>query len=226
MPTFTTHDGTELTTTVLGGSGEPVVVLPGGPLRPSRYLGNFGGLDAHRELVLLDLPHRRVDQIVGDVEALRGHLDRDTIDVIGHSAGANLALLHAAAHPDRVGRLALITPGTRVVGIRPTDAELAARESGVVRAPADDSPGSPDDFATYYGDGVFDVEAARAGLAKVGADVLILVGSLDVGSPIRLGVELGELFAHAEVVVQPGAGHYPWLDDPTWFVQTLQRFFG
>jgi len=24
--------------------------------------------------------------------------------------------------------------------------------------------------------------------------------------------------------VQPGGGHYPWLDDPEWFVQTLAGF--
>lgn len=265
MPTFTTYDGTELTTTVHGASGDPLVVLPGGPLQPPPYLGNLGGLDAHRRLVMLDLPHRRIDRIVADVEALREHLGQERIELIGHSAGANLVQLYAAAHPDRIGRLALITPGTRVVGIRPTPAEQVAvyerradepwypqarvamdawdagtetaeqrdlarafmygRWDDAARAHAAAENVPPDAFATYYGDGQFDVEATRTGLAKVGADVLVLVGNLDPGTPVRLGVELGALFPHAEVVVQPGAGHFPWLDDPTWFVATLSRFF-
>ena len=97
MPAFTTSDGSERTVTVLGAPAEPVVVLPGGPLQQSRYLGNLGGLDARRELVVLELPHRRVDQIVPDVEALREHLGRETLDVVAHSAGANLAMLYATA---------------------------------------------------------------------------------------------------------------------------------
>ena len=125
MPAFTTYDGSELTVTVLGAPAEPVVVLPGGPLQQSRYLGNLGGLDAHHELVVLELPHRRVDQIVPDVEALRGHLGRETIDVVAHSAGANLAILYAAAYPDRIGKLALLTPSRRAVGGRPTPEEQA-----------------------------------------------------------------------------------------------------
>jgi pimeloyl-ACP methyl ester carboxylesterase len=126
MPTFTTYDGSELTATVLGAPAEPVVVLPGGPLQTSRYLGNLGGLDAHRELVVLELRHRRVDQLVGDVEALREHLGRERIDLIGHSAGRTLALLYAAAHPNRIGKLALITPSARAVDIPPTPDEMHA----------------------------------------------------------------------------------------------------
>lgn len=228
MATFTTYDGSHVTATVLGPPSEPVVVLPGGPLRVPGYLGNLGGLDAYRELVVLELPHRGVDQLVGDVEALREHLGRETLDVIAHSAGAALAMLYAAAHPERIGRLALVAPSGDAAGIRPTPDEYAAalaRRTDQPRRPpvgADETP--PDAHAIYYGAGAFDAEATRAALAKVGGDVLVLVGGADPATPVRLGVELGQLFAHAEVVVQPGAGHYPWLDDPEWFAATIGRF--
>ncbi|HEY7050357.1 MAG TPA: alpha/beta hydrolase [Jatrophihabitantaceae bacterium] len=264
MPTFSSYDGTQLTVTILGEPGEPVVVLPGGPLQPSAYLNNLGGLDAHRELVVLELPHRRVDQIVDDVDALREHLGRDTIDVIAHSAGASLALLYAAAHPDRIGKFALITPSCRAVNIPPTPAEqLAVYEQRAdepwyadARAGMDawdagaetveqrqlacalvygrwDDPARahaaaynvpPDAHAIYYGDGAFDVDEIRAALGKVVGDVLVLVGSADPITPVRLGLELAALFPHAEAVVQAGAGHYPWLDDAEWFTETLGRF--
>lgn len=266
MPTFTTYDGSELTCRVLGEPAEPVVVLPGGPLRASRYLGNLGGLDARRELVMLELPRRRVDRIVADVEALREHLGLEIMDVVAHSAGGNLALLYAAAHPDRLRRLTLVAPGTQAVGLEPSGealrAALARRSNepwfdDALRAvdawfAGDDSPANeaaagpffygrwdaaaqahaageadeipPDAEAIYFADGAFDADATRAALAKVDADVLVLVGGLDASPTISEGQALAELFSNAELVVQPGAGHFPWLDDPARFARTLTRF--
>lgn len=71
----------------------------------------------------LDLPHRRVDSIVGDIEALRVHLDRERIDIVAHSASGSLALLYAGAHPGCIERIAPVTPGTRAVGMRPSEEE-------------------------------------------------------------------------------------------------------
>lgn len=265
MPTFTSYDATELTCRVLG-TGEPVVVLPGGPLRATRYLGSLGGLDATRELVMLELPRRPVDRIVADVEALRAHLGLDRLDLIAHSAGANLAVLYAAAHPDRLRRLALITPGTRAVAITPDADDWSAAlhrragepwfDSALVAITAwdagDDSPGNraaaapffygrwdaaaqahaasePDEaardaYATYYGTATFDPPATAAALANLPAPVLVLVGGLDPLPTLREGEALARLFSNAELIVQPGAGHYPWVDDPAWFARALADF--
>lgn len=73
----------------------------------------------------------RCDRLVDDVEALREHLGLDRIDVLTHSAGADLALLYAARHPERLRTLTLITPSTRAVGIEVTDQDL--RESAELR---------------------------------------------------------------------------------------------
>lgn len=54
MPTFSAFDGTELAYHLVG-QGEPLLCLPGGPMRASAYLGDLGGLSRHRQLVLLDL---------------------------------------------------------------------------------------------------------------------------------------------------------------------------
>ncbi|WP_328761802.1 alpha/beta fold hydrolase [Streptomyces sp. NBC_00272] len=121
MPIFNTHDGTALAYHVRG-EGEPLVCLPGGAMRASTYLGDLGGLTAGRRLILLDLRGTgdsavpadestyRVDHQVADVEALRVHLGLERMDVLAHSAGGNLAQLYAAAHPDRLRRLVLVTP--------------------------------------------------------------------------------------------------------------------
>ncbi|WP_107050585.1 alpha/beta fold hydrolase [Streptomyces sp. NRRL F-2580] len=88
-------------------------------MRASAYLG---GLAAGRRLILLDLRGTgdsaipadestyRVDHQVADVEALRTHLGLGRVDLLAHSAGGNLAMLYAAAHPRRLGRTVLVTP--------------------------------------------------------------------------------------------------------------------
>lgn len=54
MPIFHAYDGTELAYRLLG-KGAPLICLPGGPMRAGAYLGDLGGLSAHRQLVVLDL---------------------------------------------------------------------------------------------------------------------------------------------------------------------------
>lgn len=128
MPTFTAPDGTTLAYHVTG-DGPPLVCLPGGPMQDSVYLGDLGGLTAHRTLIRLDLrgtgrsavprdtASYRCDRQVDDVEALREELGLERLDLVGHSAGANLAVLYTARHPDRVGRLALVAPSVFAVGL-------------------------------------------------------------------------------------------------------------
>ncbi|MEV6579789.1 alpha/beta hydrolase [Streptomyces sp. NPDC051582] len=147
MSIFTSYDGTELAYHVKG-EGEPLVCLPGGAMRASAYLGDLGGLTAGRRLILLDLRGTgdsrvpadestyRVDHQVADVEALRNHLGLERMDLLAHSAGGNLALLYAAAHPDRLRRLALITPTCWAVGLDSTP----ERRLEVVRARAGGEP--------------------------------------------------------------------------------------
>ncbi len=131
MPGLPANDGTKLAYHVLG-EGTPVVCLPGGPMQDSAYLGDLGGLSGRLQLILLDYRGTgqsetptdtgsyRCDHLVDDVEALREHLGLVRIDLLAHSAGANLAALYAARHPECIGKLALITPSTRAVGITAT----------------------------------------------------------------------------------------------------------
>jgi pimeloyl-ACP methyl ester carboxylesterase len=127
-PAFTAADGTRLAYRVVG-EGEPLLCLPGGPMRASAYLGDLGGLSRHRRLVLLDLRGTggsgvpadpatyRCDRQVADVEALRDHLGLDRVDVLAHSAAGDLAVLYATRHPERVRTLTLITARARALGI-------------------------------------------------------------------------------------------------------------
>ncbi|MCX5383995.1 alpha/beta fold hydrolase [Streptomyces sp. NBC_00083] len=277
MPTFTSHDGTRLAYRVTG-RGEPLICLPGGPGRAATYLGDLGGLAEHRRLVLLDprgtgesaVPadpaSYRCDRQVADVEALRAHLGLDRVDLLGHSAGGNLALLYAGRHPDRVGSLALITPGTRAVDIDAGEAEWRAAvalragepwyeagraafeevwagrpvsEAGDAVKPfaygrwdaaarrhdaAAGSETNPDVAPAYYAEGAFDPPVTRAALARLDAPVLVLAAEYDPGPTPGRAAELAALMPRAELAVQWGAGHYPWLDDAEGFVRTVAAF--
>ncbi|MER7481510.1 alpha/beta hydrolase [Streptomyces sp. NPDC126510] len=276
MPIFSAPDGTRLAFH-LRGEGEPLVVLPGGPMRASAYLGSLGGLDAHRQLVLLDLRGTgeselpadpatyRCDRLVDDVEALRLRLGLERMDLLAHSAGGSLALLYTARHPERVGRLALVTATPWALGC-PATAEdrLAAARSrasepwfadafpafeawlgargdfdpvflpffygrwdDTARAHADrEEAETNDDAGDLYGaDGAYDPDVTREALARVRAPVLVLAGEVDGGPRPVLARRAAEAFPQAEFTVQPGAGHYPWLDDPEWFTRRVAAFF-
>ncbi|MBB6420340.1 alpha/beta fold hydrolase [Streptomyces sp. AK010] len=276
MPIFGAPDGTRLAFH-LRGEGEPVVVLPGGPMRASAYLGDLGGLDAHRQLVLLDLRGTgesekpadpktyRCDRLVDDVEALRRHLGLERMDVLAHSAGGSLAMLYAARHPERLGRLALVTATPWALGLPATAADrLAAarlrasepwfpeafcafeawldgtgdfdpvflpffhgRWDDTARAHADrEETETNDDAAEVYGgNGAYDPAATRSALARVRTPVLVLAGEVDGGPSPALARQAADAFPAVEFAVQPGAGHYPWLDDPQGFTRRVAPFF-
>lgn len=277
VATFYSADGTRLTYH-RAGEGDPLICLPGGPMQASAYLGDLGGLSAHRSLVLLDLRGTgesavpadpgsyRCDRLVDDVEALRAHLGLDRIDLLGHSAGGSLAVLYGARYPQRVNRLTLVTPSALAIGLEITDldrrqvAELRRGEPWFPEAFAaferiwsgdathadwtaiapfthgrwdaavqafrgqEASQGNAEAAAVYYAAGALDPEATRSALARLQAPVLLVAGEYDVALPPKCAAEYARLFPQAEFAVQPGGGHYPWLDDPGWFAQTVAGF--
>lgn len=81
-----------------------------------------------------------------------------------------------------------------------------------------------DAAGAYYADGAFDPERVRAALATLEAPVLLVTGEYDVGLPPERAAEYAGLMPRAELAVAPGAGHFPWLDDPKWLVETLSTF--
>jgi proline iminopeptidase len=100
------------------GAGEPVIAIPGGPgfshsylrmpllERRSRmlYLDNIGSGDSDRFANPAGYS-RALD--VANLEALREHLQRDRLTLLGHSAGGFIAQQYALDHPGRVERLVL-----------------------------------------------------------------------------------------------------------------------
>jgi pimeloyl-ACP methyl ester carboxylesterase len=260
------------------GDGDPLVCLPGGPMQASAYLGDLGGLSAHRRLVRLDLRGTgassvpadpstyRCDRQVDDIETLRLHLGHERIDLLANSAGGTLAVLFAARYPDRVRRLVLVAPSPRVVGLPISDADrqrvverrrdepwfadaYAALERirAGVATEADGASFAPLHYGRwdatsqafdarragelnreaaeiYYSEGAIDPPAVRSALLALPAAVLLIAGEYDPGLPPERAAEYAQLFPHGQLEVQPGGGHFPWLDDPQRFVRTVASF--
>jgi pimeloyl-ACP methyl ester carboxylesterase len=87
-----------------------------------------------------------------------------------------------------------------------------------------DDQKNEDAAEVYYDDGAINPGAVRAAIGSLPARVLILTGEYDVGLPPGCAAEFASLFLHAELAVQPGGGHFAWLDDPGWVADTLARF--
>ncbi|WP_330273776.1 alpha/beta hydrolase [Lentzea sp. NBC_00516] len=265
MGTFSTSDGVGLV--YHGEADDPLICLPGGPMQASSYLGGLP-LD---DVIRLDLRGTgdsekaaayRVDQQVGDVEALRRHLGLDRISLLGHSAGGTLAILYATRFPQHVEELVLVAPSPRVVGIDVTDddrRDIALRRSGepwyaeaikgfeeiwagnvtpeafakispffhgrwddAARA-LDDHPRNPEAAREYYAEGAFDPLRVREELGNLDVPTLLVAGEYDVALPPNRAQEFAKLIPRATLVVQSGAGHFPWGDDPVAFAAAVQR---
>ncbi len=104
------------------GHGPPAVVLHGGPGADHGYLlPGFDALAEGRELVYYDqrgggrspvardVPVGWREQ-VADLDALREAWGLDGLVLVGYSWGGLLAQLYATEHPERVERLALVSP--------------------------------------------------------------------------------------------------------------------
>ncbi|MCS7479619.1 alpha/beta fold hydrolase [Umezawaea endophytica] len=277
MPRFTSYDGTRLAYH-LAGSGDPLLCLPGGAGRSADYLGDLGGLTAHRQLVLLDnrgtgdsdtptdpATYRR-DRLAHDVDALRRHLDLDRVDLLGHSAGAGIAMAHAYDHPDRLHRLVLLTPALRAVDLTPTaddwthhlashahqpwypaaaaaldrlNAGHATHHDRLTAAPLfygrwDDTTKAHADaertqrslpaLEGYWAPGAFTPGTTRRALMALDVPVLVYAADHDPIAPPHRCAELADLIPTATLTVQPGGGHFPWLDDPHHLVQAIAEF--
>ncbi len=107
------------------GSGQPIVLLGGGPGIDVDYMeaaaeylpSGFTRIFLEQRGTGRSQPVKpttetlTISLMVEDLEALRVHLKQERLFLVGHSWGGMLAMAYAAAHGDRVDRLILIGSG-------------------------------------------------------------------------------------------------------------------
>ena len=129
VTTIATADGLRLSATVVG-AGPAQIVVPNG----AYFAHDLATVWAPRPALVYDLRNRGASepvadsarlqrgvlQDVDDLETVRLALGADQIDLVAHSYVGVVAMLYAAAHPDRVRRAVLISPAPPDPAAHPT----------------------------------------------------------------------------------------------------------
>jgi pimeloyl-ACP methyl ester carboxylesterase len=76
----------------------------------------------------------------------------------------------------------------------------------------------------YFAGVEFDVPATTTALARLTAPVLLYAGDLDPLVTPAMISQAARFFGNPTTMTQPGAGHYPWIDDPEPFTAAISSF--
>ena len=213
------------------GPGRPLVLLHGGLLTIDLSFGEIlPELAAGRRVIATELQgHGRTADIerdidvrflADDVAGLLDHLGVGQADVLGFSLGGWTALQLALDHPDRVGRLILVSVSYASDGFYPEISDPAQHATSTRMPTAEDfaqmraaydrlapDPGHFDAFAAKTSQAAGNLKGWTAEeLGRVGAPALLVFGDHDF---IRLehAVEMHGLIPGAQLAVLPGTTH-------------------
>lgn len=193
-----------------------------------------------------DLPNASLSELVEWLARVQELAGMSQAAFVGHSFGAGLARLYAAAHPERVTHLILVDGGQLprlpqvvrgLIGL-PFFTPLFERtglltfsKQGIQRAFANPALVTPEVIANAG-------ESSRAFVSLLRqitlSDVpekrsptvptLLIWGEKDKIAPLERTDEIATDIPTAELAVIKNAGHLPQLEDPTSFVTILRKF--
>lgn len=161
-------------------------------------------------------------------------LDLKIHAVIGHSAGARIAVKLAAESPDFIEKLVLVASGgarPAFVGLKACLAKIAKpffamgfmaplRKKLYVAMGAEDYLATPDLQKTFVN---IINENLDPLLPRIKTDTLIVWGEKDATAPIEYGKHITHLIPNARLEVIEGAGHYCFNEKPEKFVALLTK---
>jgi proline iminopeptidase len=259
-------DGAQLFTLEIGDGPDVAVLLHGGPgashdyLRPQmdavaepgrRRLFYYDQRGGGRSPLDAGVKPGGWPVHVADLEAVRTHLGRDQLTLVGYSWGALLAMLYAVEHPDRVEKLALISPAPAAMRER---AAMKERMAQAMQRPAVEELRrtlDPKDrrakfalaVSSYFADprraldltpfvvkqGVEDAiwqslrdYDLRARLRELDLPSLVVHGLEDV-IPVETAQATADAL-NAELITLPRCGHVPYIEAPEPLFAALRRF--
>jgi pimeloyl-ACP methyl ester carboxylesterase len=239
---FTRHtacvDGDEIPYLV-GGSGPPILLLHGLAASFDWWQLNAPALARNFTVYLTDLPGfdrlARIDApdtMHGYTVWLRQFLDAVGLQrshLLGLSMGAEIALRLAAANPERVDRLVLVTPSAMLRGDLPvrhtftgirvlTELPMAliplAIMNGLKQSPLNFWNASK---AMVAGD-------VRSLLPEIRAETLILASQNDPVLSSRQATDYYEQIPQSRLALFPDSGHLIMLNSPERFNRVVARF--
>ena len=249
------------------GEGAPLLVLNGYAATKADWDPGFtGALERGRELILID--HRGIgdssddgapfgiEDLAGDVAGTITELDLERPDVLGWSMGGFVALALALAHPERVGKLVLLSTGAGGALATLADPEVRAQLSDLSGTPREQAstlisllflPARARMIDAAFGELVATARAAlpadlvraqwramerwdqggvAARLAEISAPSLVATGSEDVVIPPANSLALAEGIAGAWLARFPHSGHGFMADHPDSLADLISTFLG
>jgi proline iminopeptidase len=251
----------------LYGQGKPLLVLAGGPGFDCDYMEPVARELAASHLAILvelrgtgrsrpaDINRQTVNLrlYLADLEALREGLKVDRWIMLGHSAGANLAMNYALAFPARVEALVLVDSGPvqqSAVGAIMDNVFLRLTPEGAAaahRAPSFQTflPGyfygreaaakmvgtfRADSYHDDVGQALAADEMApgmdlRPALRRLVIPALVVAGRQD---PIDPGMqyEIHLALRNSRLVLLDRCGHFSWLEQPAALYAAIREFLG
>jgi pimeloyl-ACP methyl ester carboxylesterase len=234
------------------GRGDPVVLLHGWGTSSESLVPLCGALADSFRVLTVDLPGfgwSQTPPVAWGTADYAGHIERLMQEtgvagaaLVGHSFGGRIAITLAAKQPARVSRLVLVASA----GIRPRRRLGYYVRVGAVKLvrwffslPGWGAVGQRMISKMYDRFGSRDYRAAgpmRPTLVKVvnedltpllpavQAPTLILWGDQDRDVPRSAMEIMAARISHARLVVFEGAGHFPFLDMPEKFCETVKGF--
>ncbi|MBM3737707.1 MAG: alpha/beta fold hydrolase [Acidobacteria bacterium] len=234
------------------GSGEQVLLLHGWGGSAESFEPVFLALQPHFDTVAIDFPGHgqsslpprpwRVSDFLDLTLKLMDRLSLARPHVVAHSFGGRVAIQMAAGHPDRIGKI-LFTASAGVAPHRSLKRSLKRGAAAVARGLA----GVPVAGAVvralkermrphlasrdYLNAGelretlsLVVSEDLTPLLASVRSRCLLVWGDQDQETPLYMGQTMKAHIPDAELVVFPGAGHFPYLDQQNKFNMLASRF--
>jgi pimeloyl-ACP methyl ester carboxylesterase len=196
-----------------------------------------------------DLPPSpwRVSDFLTCTLELMDRLELAKPHILSHSFGGRVTIKLASAHPHRAGKPLMAAaaglPPKRTLAqkFRRAAGATAGRMQGVARS----VPGTGrmvDALSRRLYSALASRDYKNAGelretlkyvlaedltalVPSVRSKVLLVWGDQDQETPLSIGEKLHELLPESELVVFPGAGHFPYLDQQHKFLLLAQRFF-
>jgi pimeloyl-ACP methyl ester carboxylesterase len=233
------------------GRGEPLLLLHGWGGSSLSFMAASARLEDNFRVLAPDLPGFGFSEtppqawgaadyaeIVGTLMAAAGF---ESANVLGHSFGGLVATALAVSRPELVKRLVLVA--SPVVRLK-ADRELRSRIGGYARVKfvASLLPPFKQRILEWgrmkYGSEDYRNAGSmrptlvkvlgedwRGSLRSIDAPVLLVYGEQDEEVPLAVAhAAMGELPEAAQLIVMPGVGHFPFLDDPQGFVEALTQF--
>jgi len=176
-------------------------------------------------------------QMEEDTAALLQQLKLGRVDIIGHSDGANVALLLARYHPELVRRLVISGANARgayngwlayarfrLSSDESFAASVSPQERALyVRASPDGAQHWQAVVAKTKALWATRVVISAADLAAIELPVLVMAGDHDV-IPIEETVSIYRQLPHAQLCILPGSGHATMQDQPEQFNRLAREF--